>query len=137
MAKHDKVTRGQFRVHDDGVKECADCYKPPAVKMFVDDADRVRGITRTSFCADKPVGFSIGLMTYSSVRKQDVDVIRACSSHANYHVHHWHHLRVSETKVVEKYPLDSPDDVMRAYGSATANIYPRYEEWITEWSRKV
>lgn len=137
MSKHDKVTRGNFRVHEEAVKDCPDCFRPPAVKMYLDDDDRVRGIARTFFCKDKPVDFSIGLMTFSSVRRKEVDVIRACSSHANYHVHYWHHLKVAEVSVLEKYPLDTLDDVMRAYGSATANVYPRYEEWIEKWGRKV
>ncbi|MBD1541047.1 hypothetical protein G9E11_02000 [Arthrobacter sp. IA7] len=137
MAKHDKVTPGKYSVHDGDVKECPDCFRPAPIKMYLDDEDKVLGINRTFFCRDEPVSFSMGLLTYSSVRGKEVDVIRACSSHANYHVHHWHHLRVAETKINEMYPIDSHDDLIRAHGHASHNVFPRYAEWKKEWSKKI
>lgn len=137
LTTHKKLTQGTFRPHEDGVRECGDCFKPAPIKVYLDDEDKVRGINRTHFCGDLPVEFSIGLMTHSTVRGKEVDIFRACSSHANYHLHRWHHLKVNETLVRPMYPLDSQDDVMRAFAHASANVFPRYEEWRQEWAKKL
>lgn len=137
LVTHKRLEEGSFRAHEDGVKECEDCFRPAAVKLYVDDADKVRGISRTWFCKDNPVDFSIGLMIFSTTRKKEVDAIRACSTHANYHMHHWHHLKVNETDVNQIYPLDTIDDVMNAHAHASENVLPRYEEWRQEWEKRM
>lgn len=133
---HARLTEGSYRYHAQGAGECPECLRPPAVKIMLDDDDEVRGIRRTFFCGEATVDFSIGVQAWAGPRKAFVDVVRACSSHANYHVHWWHHLRVSETSVEEKYPLNAQEDVNRAYMDASVNIFPRYEEWRNKWAAK-
>lgn len=137
MGRHDRLDSGSFRFHENGDKVCDDCFRPRALKLFLDDEFITRGIARTWFCKDNPVDFSIGVMTFSSVRKCFVDVMRACSAHANYHVHWWHHLKVNEKSVQEHYPLNTQDDVIAAHQDASANVFPRYTEWKAKWSRRI
>lgn len=133
---HNRVTRGDFQYHDDGSSECPDCERRPVVKMMLDDENLVHGLARTHFCRREPINFSIGVQVWSGPRKQYVYAIRACSSHANYHVHWWHHLKVNEVGVDEKFKLDSREDVKRAYVDASANVFPRFEDWRARWAAR-
>lgn len=133
MKAHGRLQAGRFRYHSD---PCPTCWRPPPVKVYLDDAKEVKGINRTFFCDDAPVNFSIGLMVWASFRSKFTDAIRACSAHSNYHVHWWHKLSLSETRIVEQYVLDDLDDVLRAHAHASANIFGRYEDWRTAWNAR-
>lgn len=130
---HTRLEQGAFRYHRD---PCPDCSRPPAAKLFVDDDNQVRSVVRTAFCNRKPVDFSIGLMVWSGPRKSFTYAIRACSAHANYHVHWWHKLRQSEVRVTSLFLLMDQDDVIRAHRDAAFNVLSRYEEWRDKWNAK-
>ena len=116
-------------------EKCENCRETrPALKIQIDDEDPLVSIERYIACGTFVWNFSVGLRAMHHVTKAMEDVVRACSAHANYHVHFWNYLYPRRKLVPESLGvLDNEEQAhvasMDAYSRVVSDAVERREEW--------
>lgn len=118
---------------------CGHCFQDgTGVKAPIDEG--LLSITRVRFCEsfeDSPVNFNVMLMADHKVTKKLEHIVRACSSHANYHWHMWNYLKPKKPYSVREFgTIDSVDRMASALGDAQLNILEQAIEWRESWLPK-
>lgn len=117
-------------------KKCDQCQQEGS-GLKVPLTDELLTITRVCYCAsldDAPVSFSLMVMGKHRLSKKFAHIVRACSSHANYHWHLWTYLRpAKEASKQDLKPLNSVEDVTMALRHASIEIVERAFEWEDQW----
>ncbi|GAA3305568.1 hypothetical protein GCM10017709_27070 [Glutamicibacter nicotianae] len=128
---HDRLVPGAFW-HG----ECAGCSDDSrAVK--VDLGEGLRTVTRVKRCksvGDLVVDFSVGVQSEHPDMPKPADVIRGCSSHANYHWHRWDFQYPRRDLPAESLcQLDSVLQVHNCFIDSTHRISGQAVDWREQW----
>lgn len=137
MAKKKRLTSGEkFYCR---CPSCSETWDYPPVISYLDDENTLRITDRHTTCTatdparDMAYNFSIALSSRDE-KEQDKywQVIRGCSSHRNFHYHHYKY-RSDRSVVEENRPLNSIMESNAAYEEATVSIVEGAFERIEEW----
>lgn len=129
---HEKLISGSF-----SHRTCVGCSDDSkAIKIELDED--LRTVTRLKRCKavdDYIVSFSVGVQGLHPDLPDLTDIIRGCSSHANYHIHEWvfkYPKRKLPAKAIR--PLNSVLEVSVSFHEATEKIAGQAFEWSERWN---
>lgn len=133
--KHGKLAQGKLE-HD--LKACGSCERTnPPIRIYLDQQNGLEILDNHTVCQGQTWLFSVGLLAHNPRYKGRVPyVMRACSSHANYHLHEWHPLRpFSKNEKVSSFGvLDSLEEADKAYRHSQSYIPEEgIKRWWQEW----
>lgn len=115
--------------------KCDSCTETrPALKFYLDFDDPLRVIERHIKCDNFVWDFSIGLHGLHPALKKETSIVRACSAHANYHVHWWDYLYPRRDQVPKSYAvLDNEEKADHAYHDAVTYVIDDAFERRAQW----
>ncbi|WP_104044812.1 hypothetical protein [Arthrobacter sp. ZGTC412] len=116
-------------------EKCEGCVPTrPPLKMSLDEDDLLIAIDRHTRCEGFVWDFSVGLMADHKVTRMMEHVVRACSAHANYHLHKGNYLRPKKLKVSKTFgTLDNEQEADDAYNQSAMTIIGDAIEWRDRW----
>ena len=133
MKIHERLEEGAL--HHENCDSCV--TDRPAAKFVLDDEGKLIVRDRKYSCGTFVWGFSVNVMAHHSVSKKLESVVRACSTHSNYHWHEYSFLRPTRSTVAEDFgPLNNEEEATNAYGEAKRNIIRDAVKWRDAWQPK-
>ncbi|MGH1977036.1 hypothetical protein [Rothia sp. L_38] len=133
--KHKRLKPGQLYHPQETCSTC-EPTKPP-IRVYLDHEHGLEILDNHVSCQGLVWKFSVGLLVrHPRYGQKTPYVLRACSSHANYHVHEWSPLRPfsRDGKVTSLRVLDSLQDADKAYGESQQLVQVHgIEKWWSEW----
>ena len=133
--QHKRLSEGTL-YHEQ--QKCSTCERTnPPIRVFLDAENGLEILDNHISCEGLVWDFSVGLLVHHSrYQGRTPYVLRACSKHANYHLHKWSPLRpFAKNETVQSLGvLDSLQEADEAYKNSqklVAEIGIR--KWWSEW----
>ncbi|QOT16022.1 hypothetical protein [Paenarthrobacter sp. YJN-5] len=116
-------------------EKCDGCLETrPALKTYIDTEDTLLSVERYIQCGSFVWDFSVGLLAEHRATKGLENVVRACSAHANYHLHRWEYLFPRRKQVPESLAmLDNEEQAHEASLDAYSRVIVDAVEWRETW----